>query len=59
MSGQVVKLSAGAGHSLALTDTGQVWGWGANTEGQLGLGEESQETVFTPTLLPVQYQVHM
>ena len=29
-----VKLSAGSHHLLALSDTGQVWGWGDNTGGQ-------------------------
>ena len=31
--------------------------WGGNTEGQLGLGEEAQETVFTPNQLPLDDQV--
>lgn len=56
-AGGVVKLGAGAGHSLALTGAGEVWGWGANTEGQLGLGPASMETVFTPTRLPLSDQV--
>ena len=49
----VVQLAAGAGHSLARTERGEVWVWGSNTEGQLGLGEDSEETVFSPTLLPL------
>ena len=49
----VVQLAAGAGHSLARTGRGEVWVWGSNTEGQLGLGEDSEETVFSPTLLPL------
>ena len=31
---RVVKLSAGDQHLMAVTDTGQVWGWGDNTGGQ-------------------------
>ena len=49
----VVQLAAGAGHSLARTGRGEVWVWGSNTEGQLGLGEDSEETVFSPSLLPL------
>ena len=49
----VVQLASGASHSVALTGEGRVWVWGSNTEGQLGLGEDSEETVFTPTELPL------
>jgi len=34
----VVAISAGSGHSLALKSDGTVWAWGANTNGQLGDG---------------------
>ena len=53
----VVKLAAGAAHSLALTEDGQVWVWGSNTEGQLGLGEDSEEMVYTPTQLQLEAKV--
>ena len=49
----IVQLAAGASHSMARTGRGEVWVWGSNTEGQLGLGEESEETVYSPTLLPL------
>ena len=55
--GGVVKLAAGAAHSLALTGEGRVWVWGSNTEGQLGLGEDSEEMVYTPTLLQLEAKV--
>ena len=42
---------------LILLILSQVWVWGGNTEGQLGLGEEAQETVFTPNQLLLQDQV--
>lgn len=45
----VVSVSAGGGHSLALTESGQVYGWGFNASGRLGLGNES--SVMTPTLI--------
>lgn len=34
----VVELAAGLGHSLALTENGEVYAWGNNSNGQLGLG---------------------
>ena len=34
----VTAISSGGVHSLALDNSGQVWGWGANTNGQLGQG---------------------
>ena len=34
----VTQVAAGESHSLALTGGGRVFGWGNNTEGQLGLG---------------------
>ncbi|XP_041374852.1 alsin-like isoform X2 [Gigantopelta aegis] len=36
MSRSVIKLVAGASHSLALTAVGQVYSWGNNSYGQLG-----------------------
>lgn len=35
----VIALAAGCSHSLALTDSGQVFSWGANTLGHLGHGD--------------------
>ncbi|KAG6765382.1 hypothetical protein POTOM_029421 [Populus tomentosa] len=35
---RIVTVSAGGRHTLALSDIGQVWGWGYGGEGQLGLG---------------------
>jgi len=33
----VVHVAAGLSHVLALTDSGQVWAWGCNDDGQLGV----------------------
>jgi alpha-tubulin suppressor-like RCC1 family protein len=39
---KIVKIAAGSYHVLALDDSGQVWTWGSNSEGQLGVGDLSQ-----------------
>ncbi|MCL7033732.1 hypothetical protein MKW94_018593 [Papaver nudicaule] len=35
---RIITVAAGGRHTLALSDIGQVWGWGYGGEGQLGLG---------------------
>ncbi|GLT89535.1 hypothetical protein SLE2022_075130 [Rubroshorea leprosula] len=35
---RITSVAAGGRHTLALSDMGQVWGWGYGGEGQLGLG---------------------
>ena len=40
-------LVAGGGHTIALKDSGFVWTWGSNTNGQLGQGDST--TRATPT----------
>jgi len=40
----VVDLACGGGHTLALTATGSVYGWGENKFGQLGLGDTKSRT---------------
>lgn len=40
-----VKIVAGANHSLALTNTGQVLSWGYNSSGQLGNGTTANSSV--------------
>ncbi|WED44170.1 RCC1 domain-containing protein [Legionella cardiaca] len=43
-SKKIIKLALGGRHILALTDNGQVYSWGWNKEGLLGLGHyENQE----------------
>ena len=49
---RVVSVAAGTEHVLFLTEGGQVYVWGRNVEGQLGLGS-SVLSVSTPTLLTV------
>ncbi|MCB1209409.1 MAG: choice-of-anchor D domain-containing protein [Verrucomicrobiales bacterium] len=44
---RIVQIAAGAGHSLALDAEGNVWAWGSNYNGQLGLGSTSSKSVPT------------
>eukprot|EP01041_Mallomonas_annulata_P011292 gene11292-23629_t len=53
----IKKISAGAHHSFALTTTGELYGWGANNYGQLGVdGEENaiQTPIRISLPLPIQ-----
>ncbi|CAG2112644.1 unnamed protein product, partial [Medioppia subpectinata] len=47
----VVRLCCGANHSLALTSAGQMFGWGCNLFGQLGIGNKVDESVPKPSLV--------
>lgn len=48
----VAGVSAGQGHSLAVTSDGAVLAWGDNSHGQLGTGTNNPATVPVPTSLP-------
>ena len=39
----IVSVSAGSSHALALDEFGQVFAWGRGTEGQLGLGNRATQ----------------
>ena len=41
----IIAISAGKGHSLALTKQGDVWGWGQNSYGQLGSGDLNTQVI--------------
>ncbi len=45
----VSQLGLGGFTSCAILESGQLWCWGANEEGQLGLGNGSPNTVNVPT----------
>lgn len=54
---EVVNLSAGSFHSLVVTHTGGVFGWGRNQASQLGMGpppegQQLPSNVHVPTLVP-------
>lgn len=46
----VEEVTVGAEHVLVLTSSGEVWGWGNNAEGQLGLGNNTTQR--QPVILP-------
>ncbi len=43
-------MATGFGHTLALTSSGNLYTWGKNDYGELGLGNNSQK--YTPQLIP-------
>ena len=49
-----ISVNAGANHSLLLSEAGNVYAWGQNNRGQLGLSLEIKRTVrvTTPTMIP-------
>jgi len=47
-----LAVSAGRYHSLAIDTDGELWVWGRNDLGQLGLGSAAAATVSVPTLVP-------
>ena len=44
----IVVISAGEDHSIALDKDGFVWTWGGNQDGQLGIGETGLDNKLTP-----------
>lgn len=46
----IVQIACGDFHSLCLTNNGELYSWGSNKYGQLGLGYES-DVVAKPTLI--------
>ncbi|KAI4354553.1 hypothetical protein L6164_003405 [Bauhinia variegata] len=47
---KITSVATGGRHTLALSDVGQVWGWGYGGEGQLGLGSRVK-MVASPRLI--------
>nr|XP_011469743.1 PREDICTED: ultraviolet-B receptor UVR8 isoform X1 [Fragaria vesca subsp. vesca] len=46
---QVVQISTGYYHSCAVTEDGELYMWGKNSNGQLGLGKRGAKAVSIPT----------
>ncbi|MDZ7816963.1 MAG: hypothetical protein U5N86_13545 [Planctomycetota bacterium] len=44
--GNVLAISAGSGHNLALCGDGSLWAWGWNDYGQIGNGRNSRRELF-------------
>ncbi|CAE7831111.1 UVR8, partial [Symbiodinium necroappetens] len=49
-----VAVAAGVSHSAAITDSGELWTWGRNSEGQLGIGDTTNR--HTPAKVSVNGQ---
>jgi alpha-tubulin suppressor-like RCC1 family protein len=47
-----VSVAAGGNHALLLSRTGDVYAWGRNVGGQLGLGDQASRTAPTKVTLP-------
>ncbi|MEV5984906.1 Ig-like domain repeat protein [Streptomyces sp. NPDC052051] len=54
---QVTAIAGGGYHSLALTSDGRVFGWGLNTEGELGDGTFTNRNTPVETLLPAGVEI--
>jgi len=52
----IVQLSAGCVSSAALTAHGEVYVWGSNSDGQLGL-PDTNDIILRPVLLPFAHQI--
>ncbi|KAL9356482.1 hypothetical protein Peur_049735 [Populus x canadensis] len=46
---EIVQISAGYHHSCAITVDGELYTWGKNSNGQLGLGKKAENVVPVPT----------
>mmetsp|Transcript_6301 Transcript_6301/g.18120 ORF Transcript_6301/g.18120 Transcript_6301/m.18120 type:complete len:425 (-) Transcript_6301:180-1454(-) len=49
---KIVKVGAGSNYSAALSSSGELWLWGSNDNGQLGLGEEAMGDMYSAELYP-------
>ncbi|XP_027445120.1 RCC1 and BTB domain-containing protein 2 isoform X3 [Zalophus californianus] len=48
---RVQRVACGYAHTLVLTDEGQVYAWGANSYGQLGIGNKSNQSYPAPVFM--------
>ena len=52
LPGEAAQVACGAGQTFAVTAGGAMLGWGANEEGQLGLGHRDDQSLPQPVPLP-------
>jgi Regulator of chromosome condensation (RCC1) repeat len=50
---RIVMIAAGGAHSLAVDANGNLWAWGSNRRGQLGIGTEMDSHVPARVIYPV------
>jgi len=48
----IVSISAGTSHTLALKDDGSVWGFGTNNDGELGIGNTNEVSSPVKVIFP-------
>lgn len=56
----IVQIACGVEHSIALTNDGELYAWGSNTEGQLGIGshtvtEIKPKRIYTLAAVPIAF----
>lgn len=49
LTGIEMITAGGGGHSLAMNTNGEIYGWGYNKSGQIGIGDPSEDRVYVPT----------
>lgn len=49
---KIIKIDAGSNFSAAMSEQGELWVWGRNDHGQLGLGEEAMGDMYSAERFP-------
>lgn len=51
LKSKIVAVAAGNKHTVVASDSGEVFTWGCNKEGQLGYGTSNSASNYTPRLV--------